>query len=124
MTAKTKLAASGGVVPIRTSPTVGSDKSFDVLYALPQLIEGGVAATEHRAPVFGEFDATRISLQKTHTERVLQVADRARNHGVGDGERVRRLCHAAALRDREQDVQVAQLDPAPDPVVPAHGFVP
>ena len=120
MTAETKLAASGGVVPIRTSPAVGSDEEFDVLDALPQLIEGGMAATEHGAPILGELDAARIALQQTHAEGVLQFADRARDDGMGDGELARRLRHAPALRHREQDMQVAQLDPAPDPIVPAH----
>ena len=38
-------------------------EELDVLDALPQLIEGSMAATEYGAPVFGEFDAVGISLQ-------------------------------------------------------------
>jgi hypothetical protein len=43
-------------------------KEFNVLHALPQLVEGGVAASEHGAPELGEFDAVRVSLKKTYTE--------------------------------------------------------
>ena len=46
-------------------------EELDVLDALPQLIEGSMAATEYGAPVFGEFDAVRISLQETHSEGSL-----------------------------------------------------
>jgi hypothetical protein len=43
---------------------------------------------------------------------------------MGHGERMGRLRHAAALRHREKDVEIAQLDPPSDPVVPAHGHRP
>ena len=63
-------------------------EELDVLDALPQLIEGSMAATEYGAPVFGEFDAVRISLQETHSEGVLQLADRARGAGSNIGTQV------------------------------------
>src|SRR4029079_2424833 len=44
-------------------------EKIDVLDALPQLVEGGVAAAEHGAAVVGEFDSTRVSLQQAHSER-------------------------------------------------------
>ena len=75
MTAKTKLAAIGGVVPIRISPTLGSDRNWTSFDALPQFIECGLATGEHGLSVVREFDAAGISLQKTHTERVFQIAD-------------------------------------------------
>ena len=74
----------GGSDPHFAGGRVGEE--FDVLHALPQLIEGGMAAVEHGAPVLGEFDAARVSLKQSHAEGVLQVADRARDDRVGDGE--------------------------------------
>src|SRR4051794_30407242 len=75
-------------------------KEFDVLNALPQLVESCMAAIEHGAPVFGELDAVRVSVQETHPESLLQLPDRARDDRVGDSEFTRRLRHAPGLRDR------------------------
>src|SRR5215510_9907369 len=85
------------------------------------LVEGGVAAVEHGAAKLGQLHAVRISFQETHTEGVLQFTDRARDDRVRDSEHTRCLRHAPGLRHCEQDVQVAQLDPTPDPVSRAHG---
>ena len=98
----------------------GIGKKLDVLDALPQLVKGGMAAAEHGAAKLGQLHAVRISLQKTHAECVLQFADRARDDRVRDSELIGRLRHAPGLRHRKQNVQVAQLDPPPDPIVPAH----
>ena len=59
------------------------------------------------------FITALASKLKPDTRSILDL-------GVGDGELARCLGHAPGLRHREQNVQVAQLDPAPDPVVPAH----
>src|ERR1700726_1405273 len=63
-----------------------------------------------------------VSLKETHAEGVLQLADRARDDRVRDGEFIRRLRHAPGLCDRKQNVQIAQFDPPSDPIVPAHAY--
>ena len=63
-----------------------------------------------------------VSIQETHPEGVLQIADRARDDRVGDGKFIRRLRHAPGLRHRKQNVQIAQFDPPSDPIVPAHAY--
>jgi hypothetical protein len=40
-----------------------------------------------------------------------------------NGENLRRFRHAPRVRNREQDVQVTQPDPATDAIIPAHDSV-
>src|SRR5262245_13935372 len=47
-------------------------EEFDVLHALPQLIEGRVTAVEHGAAELRELDAARVPLEQTYTKGVLQ----------------------------------------------------
>jgi hypothetical protein len=95
-------------------------EKFDVLHGLAQFVEHHQAAIEQRAPVDRRLDALRRAIEHAHTERVLEIGDRLRHHGVRDRKRARGLRHVSALHHREQDVQVAQLEPAPDTAAPVH----
>ena len=112
MMVETKLATSGRV-----------GQEFDIFDALPQLVEGGMAAIEHGAPVFGELDAVRIALQQTHPEGMLQICHRFCHHRIRDGKLFRRLGHASTLHDCEKDMQIAQLEPTSDTLAPFHAAV-
>jgi hypothetical protein len=47
---------------------------------------------------------------------VLQIGKRFRHHWMGDGQMIGCFRNTAVLRHREQDVQVAQLEAAANPV--------
>src|SRR4051812_47585647 len=51
---------------------------------------------------------------------MFQFVNRARHDRIGNGKFMGRLRHASTLCHGEKNVQVAQLYPTPDPVVPAH----
>ena len=107
---ETRSEWMGTADPHLANPGIGQE--FDVLHTLPQLIERGIAAAEHGAPICRKLDTTRISLQQTNAEGVLEFADRARDDGMGYGQLACRLGHAAELCDGDKDMQIAQLDPA------------
>src|SRR5438132_549522 len=69
-------------------------EEFNVLDTLPQLVKGGMAAVDYGAAELGEFGTMRVTLQETHTKRMLQVADRSRYNRVRDCEFACRLGHA------------------------------
>ncbi len=95
-------------------------EEFNVFDALSQLVKGGVAPVEYSAAGFGQFDPAPRPFEKLYAQGVLKITDRARDHRVRHGKLVRRPGHAAVLSDGKQDVEVAQLDTASDPVIPAH----
>ena len=85
MMVETKLAASGTVPPIRTSPAVGSARNSISLTPCRNSSKAAWLRSEHGAPVFGELDAVRIALQQAHAEGVLQVVIERCHHRMRDG---------------------------------------
>src|SRR6185437_8905635 len=92
-----------------------------VLDTLPQLIEGAHGTSLQGAPVRRRLDATGISFEQPHAEDMLDIRNRLRHRRLRDGEAVRCLAHAAKLGDCNKDMQVMELEPAPNAFVPFHG---
>ena len=61
-----------------------------------------------------------IPFEQAHAEHSLKVGDHPRYHRLGNGELLRRFRHAFALRDGEQDVEVAQPNAAANAFRPVH----
>ena len=76
MTAGAKLAASGydAADPNFAGRRVG--KKFDLLDALPELIECGEPVLENRATIERGLDTLPAALEQTHAERVLEIGNR------------------------------------------------
>src|SRR5215472_12634844 len=83
-----------------------------------------MAAAEQGAAELRKVNSVRIPVQEPHTKYVLQLGDGTRDDRMGNCKLLRCLCHASRLSDREEDVQVAELDPPSDPIIPAHGTGP
>ena len=120
MTAETKLAASKGVHPIRTSPAVGSARNSIFFTALAQVVEHGRSAIEQGATVLGRLDPLGGAIEQTHANVCsssaidLEMADCAVFRSAAA------LSHAASLHDGHQDVKVVQLHPASDAIAHLH----
>src|SRR5262245_24255272 len=61
----------------------GVDEKFDVLDALPELIERCNAVFDEGAAILRRLDAARTAFEKTHPDRVFQVGNRSRNSRLG-----------------------------------------
>ena len=61
-------------------------------------------------------DPTRIAIEQTDRKHLLKASDDVRHGGLSEPELVRRLGHAAAVHDREKDLQVPKFKPAADMV--------
>jgi hypothetical protein len=67
----------GSVVPILTTPRVGSDRLLDIhITPCPDFVEDDPCALDQQASAFRQLDAARGSIQKRHTQGVLHVRDR------------------------------------------------
>jgi tripartite-type tricarboxylate transporter receptor subunit TctC len=108
----------GASDPYFASARVG--EKLDLFHALAQVIEYGCAAIEERATVFGRRDPMAVPIEQAYAERMLQFRDRPRNVGLGGVELLRRLAHGAGLHDGHEDVQILQLQPAPDAIAQLH----
>src|SRR5262249_37792352 len=80
------------------------------LNATPQFIEHDRSAIDEGMAVGGRFDALRVAIEETDSERVFEVGYRFRDNGLRDRKAFRRPDHASALRDGEKNVKIAQLD--------------
>lgn len=93
-------------------------QEFDVLDALPQLIECGLHARQQGATEWCGFDAARATVEQSHAQRCFKTSDNRRHRWLRDAQFGRGLSHAAALGDREEDVQLAQLEATTDVLFP------
>ena len=93
-----------------------------MLHGLPKLIEDDEAAIEKRPPVDSQIDAVRRAIEQADAQGMLQVGNRLGHDRVGDRKLPCGLGHVSALHDREQNMQVAQLEPPPDSIIPLHCF--
>jgi hypothetical protein len=96
-------------------------EEVDILHALAQIIEDRDAALGQRLAVGGRDDAAAAAIDQLDGERIFQLDDRLGDRGLRDREPPGGLAHAAGLDDREQDIEVAQFQPAFGAVVPGHG---
>ena len=104
--------------PIRTSPAVGFRQELDLPDTLLQFVECGEAAPEQGMAIARGLDAVRATFQKPHADGVLETGDyfrygRLRHPKLGRGFR-----HAAALHDRDENMQITQLQAAADLAFP------
>jgi hypothetical protein len=113
---------SGAADPQLSERRVGQE--IDRLNATPQFIEHDRSAIDEGMAVSGRFDALRVAIEQTDTERVFEVGYRFRDNGLRDGKAFRRPDHASGLRDGEKNVKIAQLDTTADAIGPLHGLPP
>lgn len=73
-----------------------------------RFIECGDPALEKRTAIHGGLSSLRAPVKEADAERVLQAGDDFRNGGLRDAEFGGRLGHAAALHDREENLQVVE----------------
>jgi hypothetical protein len=66
------------------------------------------------------LDAFRRAIENPYADRVLDVRDRLRYRRLGHRQPLGGFPHAAELGDRQQHVQIVQLEPPADAVVPLH----
>src|SRR5215467_15344190 len=95
-------------------------EEFNVLHALPQLVEDDGTASEQRSTVDRRLGAMTVTFKQAHPEHMFKVGDRLRYDRPGNGEVLRRRRQTFALHDGEQDMQVAQPDAATDAFRPLH----
>src|SRR5688572_33143320 len=88
----------------------------ELLHALPQLVENGEAALDQRASEQGRFETLWGAVEQTHAERTLQIGNGFRYHRSGDRKALGCLRHAPLLDDRQEHLQVAQLQAPQDTV--------
>src|SRR5262249_15176070 len=93
-------------------------EELDVANALLELVERDRAALEQGTAIHGRLDALGAAVEQPHAQRMLEVGDDLRNGGLRHPELCGRLGHAAALHDREEDMQVAQPQPTADLALP------
>src|SRR5215471_12543428 len=89
----------------------GIRKELDVPDALLQFVEGCEAALKQRLAIASGLDALWVAVKQPHPERVLKIGDHFRHGRLRDAEIRSCLRHAAALHDREKQMQVPQLQP-------------
>ena len=82
-------------------------QKLDLLDALPDLIEHRCGAFDQRAAVQRRLNALRGAVEQANTERVFDLRHRLRHRGLRDRQLCRGLCHAAALRNRQQRIEIA-----------------
>jgi hypothetical protein len=99
-------------------------EEFDVSDTLLELVKRNLAALEQSRGVHGGLHALRASVEQLDPERMLEIRNHLGNGRRGHVELRRGSRHAAAFRDGEEHVQVAQLEPPaqlPLPVdLPSH----
>ena len=111
----------------------GSDTNFsggrigqivDLLNALLQIIENHRTPLEKRAPVSRRLDAVTAAIEEAHTKHALEIGNRLRNSRLGYRQLGGSLPHASELRHCLQDVEVSQLEPPSDALIPWHWRTP
>lgn len=115
---KTGRDAFGAADVELASLRVGEELEF--LDALFDLVEDRYAAPNERLAIGRRFNAVPAAVEQAKPERLLHIGDRFRDGRLRNRELGRCSGHAAVLHDSEQDVEVAQLEAASDPVDPMH----
>src|SRR5262249_24725749 len=115
MTAVSSPDAIASGDPIRTSPLVGSARVSMSL--MPCLNSSNAAAPEQRTTIGRRLHAFR-AIKEPHADRVLHVGDRLGYGRLRNREQLGGFAHAAQLGNRQQNMQIVQLEPAADTVVP------
>src|SRR5438105_2538077 len=95
---------------------------FDAPHSLSQLIEHGQAAFEQGVAVNSGLDALWATIEQPHADRSFQIADRLRDRRLSNPQARSGLGHAAAFRDREKNMKIAQPDAPADTAFPVDGF--
>ena len=90
-------------------------QELDLLHRLLELVEGIEPAIEQRAPVNGRLDPALTSIEQADTERIFEIGNGFRYRGLGHGKLRGSLSHAAAARDRHQDIQIPKIEMAAEP---------
>jgi len=85
----------------------GIRQEFNVPHALLKLVKSGHAAPEQRGSITCWFDALSTPIKQPHAECAFQVSNHFRYGRLRDSELFGCLGHAAALRNREERMQVA-----------------
>src|SRR5262245_28034462 len=93
-------------------------QKLNVPDALFELVKRGNAPPEQRLAIDGRLDALRASIEKPDAERMLEVGDHFRHCWWRDPKLRGRLAHAATLRDGQEHMQIAQLEPSTDLALP------
>jgi hypothetical protein len=104
--------------PTLISPKVGSARKFNIPDALTEFIEGNLATIEEGLATERRRDATRTAVEKSYACGCFEIGDRLRDHRLRHAEMRGRLHHAGGLNDREQNVEIAQAEPAADRALP------
>ena len=97
-------------------------KELDVPNCLLQLVEGRTAAVQQGAAVNRRLDAARGAIQQFCPNRVLQVGDQLRHRWMRHSEVGSRFCKTAVLHDREEHMQIPQLQAPANVTVPVDDF--
>src|SRR5882757_9677687 len=87
---------------------------FQRAKTLLHLVEYIYAASKQNFSIGGQLSALRSAVQQSHAERTFDVGYRLGDRRMGNSELGGRLGHAAALRNRHEDSEIAQLDAIAD----------
>lgn len=93
-------------------------QKLDVSYALLQFIECDQAASQQGLAINSWHDAPAGTIEKTHAQCVLQIANRLGDRSLGDMKVLGGLCHTSPSYDGEIRVQIAE------PQTPANLIIP
>ena len=96
----------------------GISQELDVSYSLLQLIEHHMPTFEQCACVDRGLDTPRAAIEKTDPKRTLKAGNRFRDRLLGHAEMCGSLGHAAPFHDSGKDLEIAQLQPPTDAVLP------
>ena len=86
-----------------------------MLHRLLELIKGIEPAIEQRAAVNGRLDPALTSIEQADSKGIFEIGNGLRYRRLGHGKLRGSLSHAAAARDRNQDIQVPKIEMAAEP---------
>src|SRR5262249_4401161 len=101
-----------GTYPQFPSCRVG--QILDLADARSKIVENGRAPLEQGATIERRFDAMRAAIEQAHAEGTFEVGDYLGYDRLCNRKALGRLPHAARLHDRQQDIEMAQLETAAD----------
>ncbi len=116
-----RAAASGSVAPSSQISGGGIGEELDIRNALPQFVDDGASPADERETVGRRLNPLRIAIEETNAENGLHIGDRFGDRRLRYGEASAGFGNPALFHDGQQDIQVAQLEPAKDAIIPFHG---